>query len=576
LCWLCSSFVVLTLPFSDSRSFFCLLSLVSYVEGKFAGQTGRVVSVVTGPSSGSSEQLAIILTDGLNTEIQCNISFLQISDEVASGLGNLMGYELYDLVALNDNESGVIINVGMERLKVINHLGVVKDIVPQEIRSKLNHVSLRNKSFDGYSNSFGVNDTLTVVSGSVHLKLTGTVKHINKGNVWLHSNHYLKNSGIFVIKGRNCMLVGGSSAGGGGSAGNTGGMGMGNNSYNAYAGGNSVGSSSQQSTPSAGISQRYGGGGGNVGGRGGGGGRGRGDTRHNEMGTTVRIIKGGFKGHLGQIIDVTSTHYSIEMLTKLKKIVIPKKDTIPVGNRYGSYEKANTMSSMNPGMGQSGPEFGMMGGGGGGMGSSTPFLSAPTPIHLLGSETPALFGNETPYMGMGGSSGHFDDDSAWKITDTDRAHVQNTSLGNASELGGGGNSIMSGLSGSMIGGNDRLSLPVPSSSSISGYTPSAMSDFSVTPQHYSNTNNSRLNTPLDQHHQYSGQTSMTSSSSSSLMGGAGGGNDINFMPGMVVLMKKGKHIGKFAVIHQIVDDVSFLSFSCFCRLSLSFIFFLEL
>jgi hypothetical protein len=485
-----------------------------------------------------------------------------------------MGYELYDLVALNDNESGVIINVGMERLKVINHLGVVKDVVPQEIRSKLNHVSLRNKSFDGYSNSFGVGDTLSVISGTVHLKLTGTVKHINKGNVWLHSNHYLKNSGIFVIKGRNCMLVGGSSSGGG----NTGGMGMGNNnsnSYNAYAGGNSVGSSSQQSTPSAGISQRYtGGGGGNAGGRGGGG-RGRGDTRNNEIGTTVRIIKGGFKGHLGQIVDVTSSHYSIEMLTKLKKVVIPKKDTIPVGNRYGSYEKSNSMPSMIPGGigGQPGPEFGM----GGGMGSSTPFLSAPTPIHLLGSETPALFGNETPYMGMSGN-GNFDDDSAWKITDNDRTNVQNTSFGNASEMGsgvgGGGNSIISGLSGSMIGGNDRLTLPVnefstfPTSSSTlsaSAYTPSAMSDFSVTPQHYSNT-------PLTH-------------SSASVMGGSGGGggNEINFMPGMVVLMKKGKHIGKFAVIHQIVDDVSSLPLSffvmvmCFCfHCLLSLFAFLEL
>ena len=45
-----------------------------------------------------------------------------------------------------------------------------------------------------------------------HTKLSGTVKQMIKGTLWLHSNSYLKNSGIFVVKTRNCVVAGGKSA----------------------------------------------------------------------------------------------------------------------------------------------------------------------------------------------------------------------------------------------------------------------------------------------------------------------------------------------------------------------------
>jgi hypothetical protein len=51
---------------------------VKVVGGKYMGRTGRVVSVKT--VDGSS--VAIILTDGINTEIQSNVGNLQMSSEV--------------------------------------------------------------------------------------------------------------------------------------------------------------------------------------------------------------------------------------------------------------------------------------------------------------------------------------------------------------------------------------------------------------------------------------------------------------------------------------------------------------
>ena len=51
------------------------------------------------------DHIAAVLTDGINTEIQVNVSSVQISSEVSTGHGNLGGYELYDLVSVSENET---------------------------------------------------------------------------------------------------------------------------------------------------------------------------------------------------------------------------------------------------------------------------------------------------------------------------------------------------------------------------------------------------------------------------------------------------------------------------------------
>jgi transcription elongation factor len=64
-----------------------------------------------------------------------------MTNEVTIGQGNLQGYELYDLVALNENELAVVIMVGSERLKVINQLENIKEVSPQEMQGKRNYLS---------------------------------------------------------------------------------------------------------------------------------------------------------------------------------------------------------------------------------------------------------------------------------------------------------------------------------------------------------------------------------------------------------------------------------------------------
>ena len=50
-----------------------------------------------------------------------------MSSEVTTGYGNLQGYELYDLVALSDQEYAVVIHVGSEKLKVIDNKSTMND-----------------------------------------------------------------------------------------------------------------------------------------------------------------------------------------------------------------------------------------------------------------------------------------------------------------------------------------------------------------------------------------------------------------------------------------------------------------
>jgi transcription elongation factor SPT5 len=86
---------------------------VKIIDGRYMGTTGRVVSV----QILDGDRVCSVLTDGVNTEIQINVSAVQISAEVSMGHGNLGGYEVHDLVSLSENETACIFHVGAEKLR---------------------------------------------------------------------------------------------------------------------------------------------------------------------------------------------------------------------------------------------------------------------------------------------------------------------------------------------------------------------------------------------------------------------------------------------------------------------------
>ena len=122
---------------------------VKVTEGAFLAQTGKVVCITEVDGS----LVAAILTDGVNAEISVNVAHLQMTNEVAVGLSNLAGYELYDLVVLNQNETAVVTYVGQANLTVINHQGNTRRVQPMDLKGKRNGQSIRTTAFDASHNN---------------------------------------------------------------------------------------------------------------------------------------------------------------------------------------------------------------------------------------------------------------------------------------------------------------------------------------------------------------------------------------------------------------------------------------
>ena len=188
---------------------------------------------------------------------------------------------------------------------------------------------------------------MNVTSGT-YAKLTGTVRHIMKGVFWLHSNLHLKNSGIFVTRGRLCILAGSK---------------INDNSMNTQ----------QQKFQPAATQKRHG--------------------KDDSIGKTLRITKGEYKGHLAQIIENDGEKYKVELLSKMKKITIEKTKTVIIGDKEGSLETANQRRSE----GMYDPSMAV---------PSTPFYTQDTPHYYASNATPHHYsGGETPGPGGGMTPG---------------------------------------------------------------------------------------------------------------------------------------------------------------------------
>jgi transcription elongation factor len=477
---------------------------VKVTSGQYTGQTGRVVAI----NVIDQEHIAAILTDATNTEIQCNLSHLQISDEVTTGLSALNGYELYDLVVLNENETATVIHVGAERLRVVNHTDTVKEVLPQELSGKRNTQSQRSSAFDAQQNTIKVGDTVNVTSGP-HANRSGTIKHIMKGNLWLHSNAYLKNSGVFVIKGRACVLAGSS-------------MGIASNSSKLYGRSAAYGANEMTfpttanslirptiSTSKPPPGAKSGGGGGNF--KGG---------KDPDIGKTIRIIRGSFKGLLGTIVDVTATHYSVELLARMKKIIIEREHTLIVGTKNGAI--ASTAST-NPNY----PD-----------GSATPYIGASdTPRHMLagshtprfGSETPsAHYGSETP--GSRTPNVQSSDADIWRVGTYDSISTPAHAMGSGSGRGWDDQSNSGGWTNHSA----------PAATSYSPYNPSTAS-YTPTSAIYSPMTGS--NSP--------GGASVTSTATD-----ASKAAYLDWESGFIVILKRGEYGGRQAVLDGRPDAAS--------------------
>jgi transcription elongation factor len=124
-------------------------------------------------------------------------------------------------------------------------------------------------------------------------------------------------------------------------------------------------------------------------------------------------------------VDVTPTHYSVELLARMKKIVIEQKKCEHIGDKSGSFRAENRAAATQ---GNSG--------GAEGAAPGTPFMVGQTPLHD-GSATPMYRGgSETPMYAETETPGREESDvNPFRPSSEDKMAPPNAT--NAAQLGGG-------------------------------------------------------------------------------------------------------------------------------------------
>ena len=309
---------------------------VKVINGRYAGETGRVVNTQqAGDDGGRQRWIAIVLTDNGAREIQVFVRDVRESREVATSLDRLGGYVQHDLVLIGQTAVGVIVRIGRDDFSVITQNGTVQKFNLQEIRGKRNAVSARAVALDASQNQIACDDVVMCIEGP-HRGAQGTIKHMHRAFLFLHSATRLENAGIFVVRARNVRMA------------------------------NAVGQQGnvmQADRRKAAFERR--------------------NHGKDEMwcGNTVKITKGEYKGYLGVVKEATETMAKVEISAKYKTINISLSNIKNVGNKGGATEEGRSMFKMADVAGGKTPSL---------AGSATPMHQ--TPMH----GTPMADGMEQP------------------------------------------------------------------------------------------------------------------------------------------------------------------------------------
>jgi transcription elongation factor SPT5 len=308
---------------------------VKVTDGRFANETGVVVAT----SDIGGEKVVVILTDLTHKELTVRVNMVKESAEVSSGQDKLQGYELHDLVVVAGggatNDVAVITRVGREDFDVIDNYGNVRLVRPEELRGKRNQSSNRAVALDVQGNQIKCNDTVNVVEGP-HKNKTGTIKHIYRSQIFLHSQTRTENAGIFACRARSCVLAGARQR-------------------------------KKESAPTTQFNARPQG-------------RAVGGGQDELLHKSVRITGGIWKGYLGTVVNATAEHVNVELHSRMKKVLVLRAKVAIVGDSSGAYN-ADPMMNNNGGFANSL------------VGSATPMFGGQTPMH--GGETP-MHSSSTP------------------------------------------------------------------------------------------------------------------------------------------------------------------------------------
>ncbi|PRW59844.1 transcription elongation factor SPT5-like protein 1 [Chlorella sorokiniana] len=360
---------------------------VKVVHGQHEGETGMVVRVET--------PVAYVFTDSSHQEIKVFVRDLTLAVATASSADSLGGYEMHDLVVLDNTTVGVIVNVEQDALRVLTNQGRpdkpdIRVCRLPDIKRKMNNRRASVK--DGAGNDVNVNDAVDVVDGPLKGR-SGTVKYIMRGFLFIQTREVSENAGFICLQARHTKVRGGRSAARGGGVGMTPGR---SPAYGLLA---SPHPSRGPQQPVLASPGRQGGFGGGPGGPPGSGVySGRITTQQDKMleGRSITIRKGPFRGMRGRVISATATHVRLELEAQMKTVTVDRSHlAMEEGGRAEAaprpgfaYPAANTpmaaagRTPMHPGVTATPMHYSSMG-------QATPMHPGMTPGRETLTKTPA-------------------------------------------------------------------------------------------------------------------------------------------------------------------------------------------
>ena len=183
---------------SELRKYFNQGDHVRVIGGRHEGDTGLIVRVL--------ENMVVLFSDLTMHELRVLPKDLQLCTDMATGVDSLGQYQFGDMVQLDAQTVGVIVQIQREAFQCLNMHGKVQSVRPaalQKRRENRNAVAL-----DSEQNAIQIRDIVKVIDGP-HNGRQGEIKHLFRNFAFLHSRMMLENGGIFVCKCRHLVQAGG-------------------------------------------------------------------------------------------------------------------------------------------------------------------------------------------------------------------------------------------------------------------------------------------------------------------------------------------------------------------------------
>lgn len=325
---------------------------VKVTTGKHQDETGLVVK--------TEENFTTFLSDLTLSEVTVFSKDLRQATEVGSGVNDIAGYALHDLVQLDAQTAAVIFKIERESFRVLDQMGNVSTVRPHQVSMKRD--TSRAVALDNEGSEFRAGDKMKEIEGE---QREGQVLHIYQSIlIFMHSREMSENGGVFISRARQLVPVAPKSSA----------------FANAAAGMKGADLSKQNPQLTAGLNAQQQGGGGAASSM-------RRTGRDPLAGKTVAIIKGTYKTYRGMIKDTNGPMARVELQTMAKILTVPISSLVEKDPLTG---KSKPLLSNGP------PGFGAGGGAGGGYGGMSARAGGAS-VYGGGAATPAI----NPYSSGG-------------------------------------------------------------------------------------------------------------------------------------------------------------------------------